>query len=87
MRAGEVPALELGPSMFAILLLGSAMKLGLYWYCNWLKGRCALNGSDSGGPAPAGLCLLHRCRDGPARACPHCVRNSSLGAAAAHPSC
>lgn len=35
---GEVPALELGPSMFAILLLGSAMKLGLYWYCNWLKG-------------------------------------------------
>ncbi|PRW57612.1 CDF membrane isoform A [Chlorella sorokiniana] len=35
---GERPSLELGPAMFAILLLGSAMKLSLYWYCNWLKG-------------------------------------------------
>lgn len=30
------------------------------------------------GLVPAGLCLLAPCGGGPARACPHCVCNSSL---------
>ncbi|GAB4819696.1 hypothetical protein N2152v2_006742 [Parachlorella kessleri] len=34
---GEIPHLDLSPVMFAILLSGTVLKLGLYFYCNWLK--------------------------------------------------
>lgn len=37
--AGELPTLELGPAMFAILIVGSLMKLGLWWLCVSLKDR------------------------------------------------
>ena len=29
----------MGVAMFAILLAGTVMKLALFFYCNWLKGR------------------------------------------------
>jgi hypothetical protein len=37
--AGELPQLDLGITMFAILLSGTVLKLALFFYCNWLSGR------------------------------------------------
>lgn len=38
MFAGERPQLDLNAITFSILLAGTVMKLGLFWYCNLFKG-------------------------------------------------